>query len=286
MEVDDRDNPDPNNAFGGQTADGDYMTTVANITVRINTERMSDYIATFGTRNVNDPENNVDTILKGILKEAFEQCLANWPTEKVMANKPTISAEACAIAIARIETEHPLIVSNLNYPDIQASDEYEAAIKQIADARMLEQLAKARKTQNEAEAEANNAKAIGEATVIKTNADAAKYQQEIAAEATANATRTAAQAEADALLLLANAEAEASGKLGTLYAEYPGLLEVKRLEAYQAIGANWNGQYIPSIGGGDSGLNILNIGDILGTLLRPQESATPVATVEAPPAAE
>jgi|GEM_PF-4379679 Membrane protease subunits, stomatin/prohibitin homologs len=261
------DENDPNDAFGGQTKNGDYMTVVANLAVRIDPDRMAQYIATFGTRNLDEA---VGATLKGILKNSFEQCLETRETETVMSSKSQIEAEAIAIAVARIQSELPLIVTSLTYPDIVASPEYEAAIKMIADARMQEQLAEARKLQNIAEAGANAEAANGQAAVVQINADASKYQQETAATAQANSLATIAQAEADALLVKALAEAEAGEKLGLLFAQYPGLLESKRIDVYGEIGALWDGRQMPSFGG--NGVNILDIAGILDAAMQQQNA--------------
>ena len=269
------DEADPNDAFGGQTANGDYMTTVANLSVRIDTGRMADYIAMFGTRNLGD---EVGVILKGVLKDSFERCLEKRPSEEVMSHKSEIVNEARGIAIKRIEEQLPLIVAELTYPDIAASDAYEMAIKAIADARMQEQLFVAEKTKNEKKAEADKATADGNAVVAKTNADADRYKRETAAAADATAVKMKAQADADALLLRAAAEEEASKKLGTLYAQYPALLDVKLIEIYGEIGKSWDGHYIPSIGGGN-GVNILDIAGILDRVLQQQPSASAPSVV-------
>lgn len=249
------DDNDPNDAFGGQTANGDYMTTVANASVRIDTGRMAEYISIFGEKNLDD---NIGIVLKGILKDSFERCLEKRPTEEVMANKSVIVNEARSIAIKRVQEQLPLVMVELTYPDIAASPEYEAAIKAIADARMQAQLAKEQEEKNKTEAAANLAAAEGRKNVTKTDADADKYKKETAAEAEANALRTKA-----------TAEAEASGKLGALFAQYPGLLEVKRLDALQAVlgkDSNWDGRVVPYIDSSGS-VSVMNIDEFLKTLI-------------------
>ncbi|MCL1963708.1 MAG: hypothetical protein FWF69_01425, partial [Firmicutes bacterium] len=271
---------DPNDAFGGQTMDGDYLTTVANLSVRINPERLDEYIEIFGEKNIG---SDLGAMMKGVLKAAFEQCLEAYHTENVMPNKSKIVGQAREIAIARLEDEFPILVGELIYPDIIASAAYEDAIKRKAQLRMETEQLMLEAARNTQAAEANRIEAEGEAEVVRINAEAqAKAVQEAAkGEAAASEARakaaaevlrinseaqaTAAEekargesaaialmaaAEADALLARTKAEADGYRELGTAYADFPHLMQLKSLENENALIHQWNGVYIPSLGAG------------------------------------
>jgi regulator of protease activity HflC (stomatin/prohibitin superfamily) len=265
------DDGDPNDAFGGQTNQGDYVTTVANLVVRIDTENMDEFVATFGDKCLDDPVSG--GALKSICKNALERVIEEYRTEEVMKNKSKITGAARLLAVQRIESSLPLRVVELEYPDVAASPEYEAAIQAIADARMQRQLADGEKEVNEAKAVANAVKADGEKAVAQINADANKYKAITAAEATAEASKIEGDASAYAIRAAGAAEADVAERLGVLLEQYPGLIESKRLAALVEVMEEWDGQLVPQVGGG--GVSILDIAKILESLNQSPQSPTP-----------
>ena len=276
---------DPNDAFGGQTKNGDYMTTVANISFRIDPSRLDEYIAINGYYNINE---KIEVSIKGVLKGAFESSLEKNETESVMSNKSKIVAEARETALERLKA-YPIVVVELSYPDIVAAPEYEAAIRKQADLRMQAQEWELQKTRNEKEAAANKAQADGEAavknTLAKADADVKAMEadgearateakataeanaKKIKANADAEAIRTMAAADAEAMLKKANAQAEGDKALGLVFAAHPELLEVQRIEAQKAVGLLWNGMLMPQFGGNGNGLGFTNYTDAVNALI-------------------
>lgn len=279
---------DPNDAFGGQTKNGDYLTTVANISVRIDPKRLDAYVAMFGQKNIDD---DLGVLIKGVLKDSFEQCLETYTTEDVMPNKSRIVAMAREIAIGRLEEQFPIIVGDLTYPDIVASQAYEEAIMLKAKLRMEKEQFELEAARNQTLAEANRIEAEGKAEVIRINAGAqAKAAEETAigeakasqakavaaaevlrinteaqakaatekAKGEAAALELMAAAEANALLAKTTAEAEGYQQMGVAYQNYPNLIQLKTLDNENAFINRWNGVYMPSIGGGGNTIGFAN----------------------------
>jgi regulator of protease activity HflC (stomatin/prohibitin superfamily) len=269
------DEKDPNDAFGGQTADGDYITTVANITVRIDPRQMDEYVNMFGTSDIGA---KLEQNIRGVLKDAFERSVSKYRTEAVMANKSKIVNEAREFAVARLEENFPIKVGDLTYPDIVATPAYEEAIRLQAAIRMETEKQRLERERNEAQAAANKAKADGEAAILRVQAEAeARAQEERAkgeaavvttkANAAATAVRLEAQAQADATLVKMTAEAKGNQALGEVYAANPMLLDAKRLDNERAVGTRWNGQLMPQFGGSAGNLGFTNYTGVVERLL-------------------
>lgn len=288
-------------AFGAQTRNGDYLTAIANITVRIDPDRLAAYITRFGNESISGNQK-IYLVLKNELKRAMETALMAYDTKELMGNKAKASTEASDIAKTYL-AEMPFVVETLWFVDFQASAEYEAAIGEQADLRMRTDKAVLQESLNRQEAQNNKAKADGEAVVLQTAAKAEADANEIRAnsaaavaiiqaqneaaiaklaaerdaqvkivQAEADAEVIAKRAQADAAARVARDEAEAQGAaaIGKTYLEHPQLLELKRLELQAAWAERWNGM-MPQFQGMEA-FNFVDLTEILQSVL-PQVSA-------------
>lgn len=286
-------------AFGAQTKNGDYLTAIANITVRIDPDRLDEYIGRFGNERIaGNPK--VALILKNELKRAMENALADYETRDLMSNKAKAADEARNIALQYLEAM-PFVVETLWFVDFEASSEYETAIRQQADIRMKTDLAVLQESLNKQDAQNNKVKADGEAEVKRIQARADADAAEIAAQneasiaritaerdaevkrvqAKADATATTTRATAEAAARIAQDEAEAKGAtaIGQAYSMNPQLLEIKRIELDMQWAQSWNGM-MPQF----QGLEAFSFADLTGLIGQLMPSAD--AASDAPIAAD
>lgn len=261
-------------AFGAQTSDKDYLTAIASVLVAIDNEKMNEYSTTYGTTPIND--KLIYTQVKKELKRAFDTTVGTLSTDYVMKNKSTVCANSRELALTYL-SEYPFKVMQLTYEDIEASEEYEKAIKQQALLRMEADAATLQKTANEQRALASKVEAEGIAAVkqieaknaaeiklIEANnaAEAAK----IAASADAEVVEIAAAAKANATVLQGEADAKSATLLGEAYKNNPALLELKAVEVQQKLASVWNGVIPVSFGG--TGVTLTNLTDIVNSLFK------------------
>lgn len=268
-------------AFGAQTKNGDYLTAIANITVRIDPVRLDQYIDRFGNESI-DGNRKISLILKNELKRAMENALKDYETRDLMSSKAKASGEARELALTYL-SELPFVVETLWFVDFEASAEYETAIREQADLRMRTDKAALQEMLNEQEAKNNKVKADGEAEVLRIAARAEADAKEItakneatiaqitaerdanvkkiAAEAEANATITKAEADASARVAQDTAEAQGAEAIGNAYKANPELMELKRIELEQEWAKAWNGM-MPQF----QGMSSFNFADMTGII--------------------
>lgn len=268
-------------AFGAQTKTGDYLTAIANITVRIDPDRLDEYILRFGSETV-ARNHKISTILKNELKRAMENALKEYETRDLMNNKAQAADEARTIALDYL-SDLPFVVETLWFVDFEASAEYEAAIREQADMRMKTEKAALQESLNAQEAKNNKVKADGEAEVQKIAAQAEAAANEIRAQneaqvakiaaerdaevkrveadAEAKATTTRAQADAAARVAKDTAEAQGAEAIGKAYKANPELMQIKRIELEGAWAKAWNGM-MPQFQGMES-FNFADFSEII-----------------------
>lgn len=301
-------------AFGAQTSNGDYLTAIASITVRIDPDRLEDYIERFGSERI-EYSPKIAQILKYELKRAMENSLSKYETRDLMGNKAKAANEARDTALEYLQ-ELPFVVETLWYVDFEASAEYEAAIREQADLRMRTDRATLQESLNRQEAQNNKVRADGDAEVLRISAraeaDAAEIRanneaqvalilaqneaemvkiaaardaeaKKIQAAADAEATKTRAQAEAEARIATDAAEAQGAEAIGKAYQLHPELMELKRIELETAWAMGWNGM-LPQFQGLES-FNFADLTSILSALLptQPQDQSSITDLAEATP---
>lgn len=277
-------------AFGAQTKTGDYLTAIANITVRINPSQLDQYIERFGTESI-EGNRKINLILKNELKRAMETALMQYDTRELMNNKAKASGEAREIALTYLR-DLPFEVETLWFVDFEASAEYETAIREQADLRMRTDKAVLQESLNQQEAQNNKVKADGEAEVKRIAAEAEATANEIRAKNEASVARIEAerdaevkktQAEADASVTIKKADADAAARIakdtaeaqgaeaiGKAYQANPELMELKKIELQAEWAKAWNGM-MPQFQGMSS-FNFADLTKVVGDFLTGIES--------------
>lgn len=279
--------------YGAQTNEKDYIEVVSTMSIRIDTNRMDEYISLYGTEELSS--TRIQQMLKTISREAIESSINVKSTADVMSGKKLVSEEANAY-LATVLKDLPLELISFTIDDLVAPESYENAIKEQAQLRMDKEKAVLQQQINEQQALADKAKADGEATVMQTRANAeaevkrieaesaaaiatieANNQAEIKriqAEAEANVRRTQAEAEANEITTKANAEAEAivaQGEAeakaiaaqGEAYKQNPQLIELEMAEINAATEKTWAEKWSGFSFEGMSGFNFANLTEIL-----------------------
>ncbi|GHU70373.1 hypothetical protein AGMMS49992_02590 [Clostridia bacterium] len=270
-------------AFGAQTATGDYLKGIAIVTVRIDPTRLTDYITRFG---YNDLEYNtvITKTLKAEMKRGLEKAVSGKETKYIMNNKDEVSSLAVEYARTYLE-QYPFILDSMAFQDFQASDDYEQAIRDQARVRMQIDQAAIQESLNAQEARNAQIKADGEAAVAlvraQNAAEVARIQAEnakaialiaanqssetkaIQASADANVTTTLAQADANAAIIKAEAEAKGLTAVGQAYKDSPQLLTLKTVEIQEAFANAWNGQMVPNFGGSGAGFTFADLTEVI-----------------------
>ncbi len=297
---------DADDAFGAQTANGDYLTAIANTTLRIDPDRLDAYIERFGNEDIAN-NTKIHQIIKSELKRAMETALAQYETRELMSNKAKAAVEASEIAKKDLAAL-PFVVETLWFVDFQASDAYEAAIRDQADLRMRTDKAVLQEQLNKQEAQNNKVKADGEAEVrrvaaraeadanqiritnetemavlrAQNDAEVAKIAAEqnaqvkkVQAEADANVTTTQANANAQARIAQDEAQARGLEAIGKAYAQHPPLLDLKRVELEGQWAAGWNGM-LPQF----QGMEAFSFADFTQLFQRIVESGTAQPVIE------
>ena len=157
-----------NDIYGAQTSEKDYISVVATMSVRIDVNRLSEYIVRYGDADISDEK--IRQLLKTTSRTAIENIISRYTTSDVMSYKAKINSEAFA-EFKNVLSEQPLVIDSFTLDDLVAPESYEQAIRDQAELRMNKQKAELQKEVNEAEASANKIKAEGEAAVAEVNAN-------------------------------------------------------------------------------------------------------------------
>ena len=286
-----------NDVFGAQTVEKDFIEAVATIGIRIDTERMEDWISTYGSEQINS--NKIQLMLKTVSRSAIEKAVSEYTTAEVMGKKNQVSEEAKKYFVEAL-SDVPVIVEFFTLDDLIAPESYENAIKAQAQLRMDKENALLQQEVNEQQAKADKAKAEGEAAVKKTQAEAdaevkrieaenaaavAKIKADndaavkrveaeaeaevrrIKAEAQANETTTNANAQAEATIAQGEAEAKAISAQGEAYRLNPQLIEIKMAEINAEVETKWAEGWSGYSFEGMSGFNFANLTEIFKNLI-------------------
>lgn len=286
-----------NDIYGAQTVEKDYIEAVATMGVRIDTERLDEWVKTYGAEQINSTK--LQLMLKTVSRSAIEKSVGTYTTAEVMGNKNKIGEEAEKY-FAEAILDVPIILDYFTLDDLIAPESYENAIKAQAELRMQKENAVLQQEINEQQAKADKAKAEGEANVKKTQAEAdaavkkieaenaaavAKIKadndaevkriqaeaeanvRKIQAEAQANEITTQANAEAEATIAQGEAEAKAISAQGAAYKQNEQLIEIKLAEIQADVEAKWAEHWSGYSFEGMSGFNFTNLTDILKNLI-------------------
>ena len=279
--------------YGAQTSEKDYIEAVATISVRINTEKMDEYVALYGNEQLSSAR--IQQMLKTMSREAIESSVNVKPTADVMANKKQVTTEAKDY-LTKSMSELPIVLVSFTLDDLIAPESYEAAIRDQAQMRMDKEKATLQQEVNEQQALADKIKAEGDAKVKTTQAQAdadvkrieaenaaavakieadnkaevKKIQAEadaevrrVQAEAEANEIKVKATAEAEAVVMQGEAEAKAIAAQGEAYKQNPQLIELKMKEIQAAVEQAWAEKWSGFSFEGMSGFNFANLTEIL-----------------------
>lgn len=283
--------------YGAQTLEKDYIEVVATMGVRIDQERMDEYVATYGSEQLSS--SRITTVLKTISRNAVERAIGSYTTAEVMGNKKKISEEATSYfqqALANM----PLNLEYFTIDDLVAPESYENAIREQAQLRMDREKAALQQDLNQQQAAADKIKAEGEAAVLQTQAEAQATVKKIEAENAASVAKTKAdsdaevlriaaeaaasvkkiQAEADAQEITTKANAEATAKTaigeaeakaiaaqGEAYKQNPELIQLKIEELKAEVQSNWAEHWSGYSFEGMSGFNFADLTGVLQGLL-------------------
>lgn len=278
-----------NDIYGAQTSEKDYISVVATMSVRIDVNRLSEYIVRYGDAAISDEK--ICQLLKTTSRTAIENVISRYTTSDVMSNKAKINSEAFA-EFKNVLSEQPLVIDSFTLDDLVAPESYEQAIRDQAELRMNKQKAELQKEVNEAEASANKIKAEGEAAVAEVNANNAaavakiKAQNDaevkkinaeneaavkkINADAEANQIKIKSEAEAQATIVSGEAEAKASEALAQVYKATPELYELKRAEITAEVQKKWAEKWGGYDFSGISSFSFADVSDLLNELLLDQ----------------
>lgn len=283
--------------YGAQTNEKDYIEVVSTMSIRIDTERMDEYIALYGTEELSS--KRILQMLKTISREAIESSINVKSTADVMSGKKVVSQEAHDYLNTALK-DLPVVLISFTVDDLIAPESYENAIKEQAQLRMDKEKAILQQQINMEQSLANKVKAEGEATVKQTQATAdaevkrieaesaaavAKIKAEneatvketqataeanvrrIQAEAEANEITVKATADAEAIVMQGEAEAKAIAAQGEAYKQNSQLIELKMAEIQADVERSWAEKWSGFSFEGMSGFNFANLTEILKGIL-------------------
>ncbi len=297
-EVDDN---DPSDIYGAQTKDGDYLRIASTLGARPDPNRLDQYLEMYGVENLSS--KRIYEQLKAISRDAAERVIGLETTSYVMSSKTILSTQIKDIFSEAIK-DMPIIIDSFTIDDLQASDEYERAIKEQAQLRMNQknqlltqevnaETAKANKIEAEGIAEVRRIQAENDALVKKieaeNTAEVKKIQAEnaaevkkieadneaevkrIQAEADASVIITKANADAEAVVKAGEAEAKALKAQGEAYTTNPELMKLKLAQIEAELKAKWAEKWSGFSFEGLNGITFTNFTDLLKGII-PQVS--------------
>lgn len=272
--------------YGAQTSEKDYISVVATLSIRIDVNRLNDYIVRYGDKKIDD--DAIIKLLKSTSRTAIENVISSCTTADVMSNKSKVNADAFE-EFRTVIADQPIIIDSFTIDDLVAPESYEQAIVAQAALRMEKQQAELQKEVNEANALANKIKAEGEAQVAevnatkeaavakikaendaevkKINADNEAEIKKISAEAEANQIKIKSEAEAQATVLAGEAEAKAKTALSDIYKNNPELYELAVKEIEAEVQKEWAEKWSGYDFNGMSSFSFADVSDLLSGIL-------------------